>query len=474
MFEQLGASLQAIGLTSLFHVPWNLKFLWGPVLDRYETKRRWLLWTEISLSLVIVGLAFVVGGGGDLWVAVSLGFLFLAFLSATHDIAIDAFYLEALDESKQSAYVGWRATFYRIGGIVMGGPILWLIGRAGWFLGILVIAAIMIGLTVYHWFALPDPEREQRPIGLLLRGFLKRRVLAGAGVLATLLLLERQMPFVRPAWSVIHTWVASLPVVGGFGLASWVAIGLPIVVTAAALASLVFRRRNGSPRAEVLADDSGFLGAFTTFIAQPRALTILAFVVLYRVGESFLIKMRWPFLHKELAMTLEQYSILNGTVGTVASVAATLIGGWAIGKIGLRRCIWPFVLGQNILNLLYMVLALSPEPSGLGASVLGATIALEHVGAGLGTAVLMVFLMRCCHPNHKAGHMAILSALMSVGFTVAGVSSGYLVMAAGYGNYFGLTFLATVPSMLLIPWLPYLDGRQPSEANSSADEGLSN
>jgi len=54
-------SLQAIGLTAIFHLPWNLKFLWGPFVDEYETKRRWLLAIEIALSAMLLLLAFTVG-----------------------------------------------------------------------------------------------------------------------------------------------------------------------------------------------------------------------------------------------------------------------------------------------------------------------------------------------------------------------------------------------------------------------------
>ena len=98
------------------------------------------------------------------------------------------------------------------------------------------------------------------------------------------------------------------------------------------------------------------------------------------------------------------------------------------------------------------------EPKGepVGLEVITAIVAVEHVGAGLGTAVFMVYLMRCCDPAHKAAHMALLTALMSVGYSLAGVASGALAEVLGYGPYFVLTFVATVPSMLLIFWAPHL------------------
>jgi PAT family beta-lactamase induction signal transducer AmpG len=151
---------------------------------------------------------------------------------------------------------------------------------------------------------------------------------------------------------------------------------------------------------------------------------------------------------------MEQYAFASGTVGLVASFVATLLGGYLISRHGLRRWIWPFVLAQNTLNLLYMWLA---SGSGEGLPAWTLVVTLEAFGSGLGTAVFMVYLMRCCGREHRAAHMALLTALMSLGFTIAGVASGFLAEALGFTSYFGFTFLASLPAMALIPLLPNLD-----------------
>jgi PAT family beta-lactamase induction signal transducer AmpG len=69
--------------------------------------------------------------------------------------------------------------------------------------------------------------------------------------------------------------------------------------------------------------------------------------------------------------------------------------------------------------------------------------------------------MRCCAPEYKAAHMAVLTALMSVSFTIAGVGSGALAEAMGFSAYFVFTFLATIPAMVLIPFAPWLDAGRP-------------
>ncbi|MFW5741542.1 MAG: MFS transporter, partial [Myxococcota bacterium] len=195
-----------------------------------------------------------------------------------------------------------------------------------------------------------------------------------------------------------------------------------------------------------------YASAFVDFLARPKVGLVLAFVVLFRTGESFLQKMKWPFLRDEMGMTLDAYGFANGTLGVLASFVGTFVGGWLISKQGLSRWIWPFVLAQNTLNLLYALLA-SMGP-GVGLGVLTAVITAEHFGEGLGTAVFMVYLMRSCDPAHKAAHMAILTALMSVSFTFAGVASGFLADWLGFTTYFAFTFLAAVPGMALIAFIP--------------------
>ena len=166
------------------------------------------------------------------------------------------------------------------------------------------------------------------------------------------------------------------------------------------------------------------------------------------------MKMKWPFLSDAMGMSLPAYGWANGTFGFAASFAGTLIAGRLIGRDGLRPWVWPFVLAQNVLNLLFAAVAMADAPVSIGW--LTALLCVEQFGSGLGTAVFMVYLMRCVRPDHKAAHMAILTALMSVGFTLAGVMSGALASAMGFGSYFVLTFVATIPVMVLIPFVPHL------------------
>ena len=112
-FTSLGASPEAIGATSLYGLAWNLKLLWSPLVDRHGTMRRWLLVVEALLGLVVMGVAWPGGAAGSRGVARLL--VVVAFLAATHDIAIDGFYLEALDKGSQAMFAGLRVAAYKCG-----------------------------------------------------------------------------------------------------------------------------------------------------------------------------------------------------------------------------------------------------------------------------------------------------------------------------------------------------------------------
>jgi PAT family beta-lactamase induction signal transducer AmpG len=423
--------------------------LWGPLLDAYETKRAWLWVCELVLGALVLVLAVASTSTSALTIA-SIAFVLIAIVSATHDIAIDGYYLEALDEAGQSRYVGLRVTGYRLAVLAGFGGFLMLAGATSWPIAWVITAAVLFLLAVGHAWWLPRPETRKKPMHQLGRLLLGRRSLAAFGLLVALVVFERQTGTLGAGLDALEAGLASaLPWTAKISASGW--IGLVLLAALGVVFAFLPRIRR-----RIAPSDSDFAQAYVTFLEQPRIGWALAFVLTFRLGESFLLKMRTPFLFNEVKMTEGEYGLLTATVGVAASIVASVVGGLLIAKHGLRRWIWPFVLAQNVLNLLYMMVALG-EPAQASFATLTFVIVAENVGAGLGTAVFMVYTMRCAAPSHRAAHMAIVTALMSVGYTLAGVTSGFLAEALGYAPYFGFTFLATVPAMLLIPFVPHLD-----------------
>jgi MFS transporter, PAT family, beta-lactamase induction signal transducer AmpG len=129
MYKKMGVDNAQIGLwTSLIAWPWVVKMLWGPLVDSNGTKRSWII---VMQALIIAGLGLAtIGIAQPAFLAITLGVFFLvAFLSATHDIAADGFYLLALNEKAQAFFVGIRSAFFRLAMIFSTGVLVVIAGR---------------------------------------------------------------------------------------------------------------------------------------------------------------------------------------------------------------------------------------------------------------------------------------------------------------------------------------------------------
>lgn len=137
--RQKGLSLEAIGLLSLISLPWSLKFLWSPAVDRWASERSWIAATQLLLGTLLAA-GGIWGFSGALLVAWLLG---LAVFSATQDIACDAYTIRLLDNSELGAANGVRVSAYRIALIASGGLLVAVAGWMGWEGAFLVAGGVM-------------------------------------------------------------------------------------------------------------------------------------------------------------------------------------------------------------------------------------------------------------------------------------------------------------------------------------------
>jgi len=457
-FRDRQVSLEGIGLTSLYGLPWVLKFLWSPMLDTTGTKRRWLLLTQGTLAALMVAVSFLTPLQHAVpWIA---GLWFLgAIVSATHDTAIDGYYMEALDADGQARYVGYRVMAYRIAMMTGTGVIVTIGTTAGWLAAFLTAAIVFTLFFLYHVLFLPEPQTPARPFQDLLKNLFRVRFLVGALLLSGVALAVR-------AWrhsSWYEEMVRTIPFLSHLNFST--VVGLLLLLTLIILV-LVRRRilsllnRHG---------DNNYARAFLTFVDRPGVGPMLGFILTLRAGEWMLTTMVAPFI-VDLGIK-QHYGWISAVAGLPSSIVGAMIGGWLIARYSLRRTIWPLIFIQNLTNLCYMALAFylsswihintgnpSPVPIGTANIALVAAVhGFEQFSGGLGTAVLMTYLMRICRKEFKASHYAIGSGLMSASGLFAGLASGFLASWLGYGWMFGCSFLVAVPAMLMIPWLPMLD-----------------
>ncbi len=465
-FRDIHVSLQAIGLTSLFGLPWILKFLWGPQVDQYGTKRRWMLMMQFLLLVVIVAVSFLVPlPFGVRFIAVA--FFVGAIIAATHDIAIDGYYMEALDESGQAKFVGYRVMAYRIAMMTGTGIIVTVGTTVNWVTGFMLAAGLLAILFFYHLLLLPRVEEEKRPIMDLIQGFFSLRLLSGLIFLAAAIITVRWVFSLGWYQQVRH----ALPIFDSIRFSGWVGIGVLVVLILLA----IFKDRI---KGFLLRDkDSFYSRAFMSYMDREKIGVALAFIILMRTGDSMLASMAAPFM-VDLGIKVH-YGWISGMVGLPCSIVGALVGGWLISRYTLRRTILPFLLAQNLTNVIYMLLALSLNEyiilntgadvvtslGNLNLSLVGLVHGFDQFAGGLGTATLMIFLMRTCLPQFKAAHFAIGSGLMNISGVLSGVMSGFLAEWLGYGYFFGISFLASLPGMSLLFFIPFLESPADSKGH---------
>lgn len=464
-FRDAGMSLEGIGLTSLFGLPWVIKFLWAHLVDSHATKRQWLLATQAVLVVLLGGVAWLAGSPKLLPFLIMLLFV-ASIVAATHDIAIDGYYLEALDHAQQANLVGYRAMAYRIalmsgtGVIVTCGTKWWNWPAAFW-----VAAGIMAVFLFFHLRFLPYHQETPSKTSPSARHIGRMIIIVSTCVLLLWIAVPLSTDFLP--LEKMASWVSMLNLprlAGGFLLLSLVLAGL-------------FRNSIGKWLARH--GDSPFGQAMLSYMDHPRIGATMTFIMLVKTGDYMLSIMVAPFM-VDLGIK-SHYGWISAGVGLPFSIAGAMLGGHLIARYSLRRMALPLLLLQNLTILAYMGLALALEPylpggtaiqSGVGNAGLAAVVMVhgfEQFGGGLGTAVLMVFLMRLCKPQHKAAHYAIGSGLMSVGNLYFGAASGFLAKWLGYGYFFGASFLCSLPGMLPLLWIP-LEDPPPCQPESTSND----
>jgi PAT family beta-lactamase induction signal transducer AmpG len=444
-FTDVGMSERNLGYLNILGMPWNLKFLWAPLIDIFGNKRTWMIVVQILISLLTGAVAFLcfatAHGANPLLSTNVLVMLFvvLAFIAATNDIVIDGYYMEGLtDPKEQAAYTGYRVFAYRLALILAKFGIIWAVGAiakkaAGadmylaWGYGFAAAALTMGIFTLYHLIALPRFDivsKAARSARGTLSGFLTS--------FSTYLEVSRRRALIA--------------------LLSGLAVGLVVFL-------ILFFVRHQLMQAFAY----GLLSLLAVLMAQakPAVGLSLLFIIFYKIGDEIIFSMGTPFLKRYLLVTNTQLAWMSGLVGLFGSIAGTTVGGLWIKKKGLKKTIWPLTLLMNLNIWAYVWLAwerpLATSMSGL--MTIGAVYCYEQIAAGLGNAALIVYILQTCKQEFKAGHYAIGSAFMSIFSTIFGMFSGIIVEKMGYANLFLIGFFATIPAMLLLFVVPIREKR---------------
>ncbi len=398
-FTALGLPATQVGYTSVLHLSTSLKFVWSPLVDLFGTLRRWMVTTQAVLGGLLGILALLAhdlasrGGIPDttlVWIVLVM----IGIASATHDIACDGYYMDALDKQAQARHAGVRVAAFRAAMLVGNAGLVYLGGRFGWLWGFGLAAVWMLSLAVAHHWLLPH-HRGHRP---------------------------------------------ATPAPGQ---------------TAQSLRFAQIR------------------ASYASFLTQDRAVVVVLFLLTYKLGDALMFNMSKVLL-RDLGITTAERGVING-FGTAASIVGAIVGGWWIARKGLAAAIVPITLLMAATQPLYLLLAAPTLPAGLLAAAevptsvlttftpslawVGLVLVIEQICGGMAVAAQMVFLMRRCHPDHKAAHFAFGTAIYALAQTATGTYSGWVYQGHGPLFYFAIASVACIPCLMLVTQIPTDDDR---------------
>lgn len=395
--KDAGLAVGTIGLFAATRTPYSIKFLWAPLLDRLPIpgltrllgrRRSWMLVTQLGLLVTIAALGLSDPAGAPLVTAgVAVA---CAALSASQDVVIDAYRIDRLSVAEQGAGAAAAVTGYRLGMLASGAGALYLNGYGlSWPATYLIMAALM-----------------------------------GVGVLATLLCREPEAePQAAAGTAADATGHGSASQPGGARRQSaWLLFAEH--VRAGVVAPLVdLVRRRGAV---------GFA-------------LLVAFVLLYKLGDALAATLGNVFL-VEIGFTKIQIANIAKTYGLLAAIVGVLLGGWLVRAVGLWRALWIAGFVQMASNLMYALQA----RVGADATLLIATVGIEDISSGVGTAAFVAYLSGLCNKAYSATQYALLTALSGMLRNFLSASAGYLTEALGWQDFFLLTTAAAVPGLLML------------------------
>ena len=392
MFNNMGMSKGDMALyTGFLYLPWVIKPFWSPFVDIFKTKRWWVMTMQILMSVAFALVAFT-----------------LPHPSAE---------IIASDAADVSLFLMTLVLF-------------WITAFAS--------ATHDIAADGFYMLAL-EPGDQSLFVGIRST-FYRLSSIFGQGVLVVIAgILERKTGDIPQAWSVTLLICAAICA----AITLWHTFRLPRP------SSDVSRLGNGVASAKQIFEEFG--NTFATFFRKKHVWIAMAFMLLYRLPEAFLVKMMTPFLLDPIAegglgLSTEMVGIVYGTVGVAALTVGGILGGIAASKWGLKKALWPMAMSLTLPCLSFVFLAaFQPE----NMLLISSCVALDQFGYGFGFTAYMLYLIYFSEGEFKTAHYSLCTGFMALSMMLPGMVAGYLQEAVGYVWFFGFVMVCCLVTVLV-------------------------
>jgi PAT family beta-lactamase induction signal transducer AmpG len=483
-----GIDVATIGFLSLVGLPYTFKFLWAPLMDRFELlprlgrRRGWLVATQLGLAFTLLLLAAT--PPKQSLQTFALLALAVAFVSASQDVVIDAYRTDLLTAQERGLGSSLNVLGYRLAMIVSGGvALIWTDPTQGggwsWREVYQTMAWLMAGMAAFSLLVLP----RLAPLRDGVRPVARHDVLGFLAVLAAVALgyvLTREYGQAL-ARALLSPWLAGSALNANLQ-ARWVDLAALLLGIAFTLPLAAFAARK--------AHFDTLLSGLSNYFAQPGAAGFLVFIVLYKLGDAFAGSLMTPFLLQAMAYSSAEVGVVNKIIGLWLTIGGALLGGALMLKLGLWRALMLFGVLQMASNVGFWWLATAGKGLLPGLVIpafdlgivqlaqatpvdggLLMVIAAENISGGMGTAAFVALLMALCNQRFTATQFALLSAFASVGRVWVGPLAGVLAEAIGWPTFFVVSTVLAAPALLMLWWMraPVRALEPPSNVSASDD-----
>ncbi|UDM16559.1 MFS transporter [Vogesella sp. XCS3] len=498
-----GIDVATIGFLSLVGLPYTFKFLWAPLMDRFEPpwlgrRRGWLVLTQLGLAAVLMAMSGM-QPASDVQGFALLAVL-LSFLSASQDVVIDAYRTDVVQPAERGLASSLGVFGYRLAMVLSGGiAMVWAdpLNGNGWSWGTVyqVMAAIMLAAAVISLlFVPPVPKDNVAPVSDArndLKGFAAVLLAVVIGYQFT---AHVAAPLAERVVAPFYPAVTETPASPAANPAPATPVASTVVAKTAEAAKPAADKgdKKGNPNQKKWVDLlSLLLGmAFTlplawwaaqkarfdtlnrslgNYFSMEAAGAFLALIILYKLGDAFAGALTTTFLLKGAGFAQAEIGVVNKVIGIWLTIVGALAGGALMLRLGLYRSLMAFGVLQLLSNLGFWLVAVSGKGA-WGSFTLPAfdwlivalkdssqvdylllfAVAVENLSGGMGTAAFVAFLMALCNQKFTATQFALLSAFSAVGRVWVGPLSGVLTESIGWPAFFLFSTAAALPGLLML------------------------
>jgi PAT family beta-lactamase induction signal transducer AmpG len=392
--REAGIERATIGMLSWVGIIYSVKFFWAPVVDRLELpilgrllgrRRSWMLLAQVGIAIGLANMAHM-DPTGNLGIVAALALL-VAFCSATQDISVDAWRIEAAPPLMQGAMAAAYQLGYRVALMVASAGALWIAADRGWTVAYTTMA-----------------------------------VLVGIGIVTTLAIREPQPRVAREALDLEPRVISWLE-----GKAHW---------------PQSFRQLGAWFVGAVVCP---FLDFFTRYGTR-LGILMLAFIASYRLADFTMGVMTNPF-YLDTGFSLKEIAAVAKGFGVFMSLLGTLVGGVAVARLGLMRTLALGCVMVITANLMFAVFAWTGRPSIAGLAVV---ISADNVAMGIAGTALIAYLSSLTSASYTATQYALFSSMYALPGKLVMGTSGFVVDAVGYPAFFVYTATLGLPALVLL------------------------